>query len=131
MRERFGHEKNGSRTRSGGSRTRKTARVREKRLALKKNRSRGTRAVRAEPEPFARSRSVSKEVRGLLLVYRNVGPKGPASRQTSRRIREGKSPARWFSELFNNLFEIRPEIMIRTAGRRRSQGKRSTREAEP
>jgi hypothetical protein len=40
MRERFVHEKNGSRTRSGGSRTTKTARAQEERLAHKKNRSR-------------------------------------------------------------------------------------------
>jgi len=59
MRERFGHEKNGSRTRSGGSRTRKTARVREKRLAHEKKGLGARRAVRGREEPLARHPSRS------------------------------------------------------------------------
>jgi hypothetical protein len=75
MRERLEHEMNGSASRSGLSRNARALRAREKRLAHKvgrltheKNRSRTRKTVRAEPEPFVRSRRGSDEVRGPLLV---------------------------------------------------------------
>lgn len=65
MRERFGHEKNGSRTRSGGSRTRKAASAREERLAHEKNRSRTRKRARAQEERLGDEKNRSRATRAV------------------------------------------------------------------
>lgn len=97
--ERLAHEMSASRTRKTARAQGRAARAREKPLAHKTSGSRTRKTARAEPEPFERSRSVSEEGRGLLLVYRDAGPRVRRRGRRAGASGRGNFPARGFFDI--------------------------------